>query len=328
MVCNALRSAGQRAVLVDLFYGMEELPENIDDVFTSEGRLAPRPVKNDVPDLDEVRASRKDSGLGGVGKNVIELCRAADIVFMAMHGEPGENGMIQAMFDIMEIKYTGAGYFGSALAMDKGITKKLFLHHGIKTPMGCVYDRREDVDMDFPLPCIVKPRSGGSSIGVTKAFTRERLEEAVNEAFACESSIVIEEFITGREFTCGVVGDTALPPAEVVPKGDFYDYAHKYQSGLITEICPAQIPDELTREIQRVSLEACKYLNIDIYARMDFIYGEGGLYCLEANTLPGMTPTSHLPQEAKAMGVGYEQLCMWIVELSLKRYENKWNDIL
>lgn len=320
MVCNALRSAGQDALLVDLFYGIPSLPGDIDAAFGDKTPLAPYVIPNAAPDLKEIRNSRPNSGLGGIGPNVLELCKAADIVFMAMHGEPGENGMIQAMFDIMEIKYTGAGYFGSALAMDKGVTKQLFLNSKINTPVGKMFRKEEKDSITFPLPCIVKPCSGGSSIGVKKAFTEEALKVAVEEAFRCEDEILIEQFVSGREFTCGVVGDTALPPAEVIPKGDFYDYAHKYQSGLITEVCPAQIPDELTEEIKRVSLEVFKCLNLDVYARMDYIYDGENLYCLEANTLPGMTPTSHLPQEAKAAGIGYEELCMKIIDLSMKKY--------
>lgn len=318
MVCNALKASGQDAVLVDLFFGVPTMPEDLQAYFADKTPVQPYSVKSTAPDLKEIRASRTADGLGGIGPNVIELCRAADIVFMAMHGEPGENGMIQAMFDMMEIKYTGAGYFGSALAMDKGITKQLFINHGIPTPAGRVFRRGEKVD--YPLPCIVKPCSGGSSIGVKKAFTQEELERAAEEAFRCEDEILIERIIKGREFTCGVLGGIAMPPAEVIPKGDFYDYAHKYQDGLITEVCPAEISDELTEEIKDLSLKAFKCLKLDVYARMDYLYDGENLYCLEANTLPGMTPTSHLPQEAKAMGISYEELCMRIIQLSMKKY--------
>lgn len=324
MVCNALRDAGQEAVLVDLFFGVAEPQADISAAFTCEGRLEPYSVKQDAPDLQAIRRMQPPGGMGGIGPNVIELCRAADIVFLAMHGEPGENGMIQAMLDMMEVKYTGAGYFGSALAMDKWVAKQLFERRGISTPEGRLFRRGQaDEALSFPLPCIVKPCSGGSSIGVARAFTEEALRAAVAEAFRHEDEILIEQFITGREFTCGVLGDTALPPAEVIPKGEFYDYAHKYQSGLITEICPAQIPAELTEEIQRVSLEAFRCLGLEVYARMDYIYDGERLYCLEANTLPGMTPTSHLPQEAKAAGIGYEELCMRIIELSLAKYRRE-----
>lgn len=317
-VCNALRRIGQQAVLVDLFYGEETLPTPITDAFKDTEPLAPRPVKATAPDLAAVRTSRADSGLGGVGKNVIELCKAADIVFMAMHGVPGENGMLQAMFDMMEIKYTGAGYFGSALAMDKAVSKELFRANGVSTPAYRLFKKGETVA--FPLPCIVKPCSGGSSIGVTKAYTPEALAAAAEAAFLCEDNILVETFHPGREFTCGVLGSQVLPPAEVIPKGDFYDYEHKYQSGLITEICPAQIPEALTRELMETSRKVFDVLSLSVYARMDYIYSEDGrLYCLEANTLPGMTPTSHFPQMARAAGMDYAELCMKIIELSLAK---------
>ncbi len=318
-VCNALRRLGEQAVLVDLFFGVDPLPTDIEALFDEKGELPPRPVGVTNPDLAAIRAMRKDSGLGGIGKGVIELCKAADIVFLALHGEPGENGMLQAMFDMMEIRYTGAGYFGSALAMDKAVSKELFLRGGVPTPDGKVFHRGESVSFSFP--CIVKPCSNGSSIGVKKAFTPEELSAAAEEAFRHESTILVEHYHAGREFTCGILGGEALPPAEVIPKGDFYDYAHKYQDGLITEICPAQISEEMTNELCALSKRVFELLRLSVYARMDFIYDETDkrFYCLEANTLPGLTPTSHFPQMAAAVGMPYEALCKKIIELSLEK---------
>ena len=235
------------------------------------------------------------------------------------HGEPRENGMVQAMLDMLDIKYTGAGYRGSAIAMDKALTKHILVSRGINTAEGIMLKRGEPLS-DVPLPCIVKPCSGGSSIGVRRVLDRADVLPAVEEAFKYEDDILIESFVNGREITCGVLGDTALPPAEVIPKGGFYDYAHKYQSGLITEICPAELPAEVTEEVQDISLRVFRALGLEVYARMDFIYDGRDFYCLEANTLPGMTPTSHLPQEAKAMGISYPELCMRIIELSLEKY--------
>ena len=169
------------------------------------------------------------------------------MVFMALHGEPGENGMVQAMLDMLDIKYTGAGYRGSAVAMDKALTKHILVSRGINTAEGIMLKRGEPLP-DVPLPCIVKPCSGGSSIGVRRVLDRADVLPAVEAAFKYEDDILIESFVNGREITCGVLGDTALPPAEVIPKGGFYDYAHKYQSGLITEICPAELPAEVTAE--------------------------------------------------------------------------------
>ena len=316
MVCNALREKGQDAILVDLFYGVEELPGDMESFFADKTPLSPYVIESAVPDLSRLREESRNRPYGTIGKNVIELCKAADIVFMALHGEPGENGMVQAMLDI---KYTGAGYRGSAIAMDKALTKHILVSRGINTAEDIMLKRGDPLP-DVPLPCIVKPCSGGSSIGVRKVFDKADVLTAVEEAFKYENDILIEKFVSGREITCGVLGDTALPPAEVIPKGDFYDYAHKYQSGLITEVCPAELPAEVTEEVQNISLQVFRALGLEVYARMDFIYDGRKFYCLEANTLPGMTPTSHLPQEAKAMGISYPDLCMRIIQLSLEKY--------
>ena len=323
MICNALRRLGHQAVLVDLFFGLE-LPQNIEELFEVSGELAPRPVSEQAPDIDAVRASRPDSGYGEIGKNVLEACRAADIVFMALHGEIGENGKLQAIFDVMGTKYTGAGYLGSAMAMQKGVAKQIFACKGVPTPKGKMYSRATQAEIaeDFELPVIVKPCSGGSSIGITKAQSADELNAAIEEAFRYEDEVLVESFITGREFTCGVLDGKALPVAEVVPKEGFYDYKHKYQAGMIEEIIPAPISDEKTLQIQSEAVRAFNALGLEVYARMDFIMDEkGSIYCLEANTLPGMTPTSHFPQECRNIGMSYEQLCQRIIDLSLKKYE-------
>lgn len=322
LVCNALRRSGHKAILVDLFFGVEDVPENILDAFNVSGQLEPYKVPAQAPDIEKIRAVRPDSGYGEIGKNVLPLCRAADIVFMALHGEIGENGKLQAVFDVMGIKYTGTGYIGSALAMHKNVAKQLFEHNGIKTPCFKLYTRDdiERIEGEAKFPCIVKPNSGGSSIGITKAETKQELKAAVEEALKYENEILVEQYITGRELTCGVLGGKALPPAEIIPKGSFYDYTHKYQDGWITEVCPAKIPDDITKKLQETALKAFDVLHLEVYARMDYIYDEkaGEVYCLEANTLPGLTPTSHMPQEAKAAGMSYEQLCEEIIRLSLE----------
>ena len=289
MVCNALREKGQDAILVDLFYGVEELPGDMESFFADKTPLPPYVIESAVPDLSRLREESRNRPYGTIGKNVIELCKAADIVFMALHGEPGENGMVQAMLDMLDIKYTGAGYRGSAVAMDKALTKHILVSRGINTAEGIMLKRGEPLP-DVSLPCIVKPCSGGSSIGVRRVLDRADVLPAVEEALKYENDILIEKFVSGREITCGVLGDTALPPAEV------------------------------TAEVQDISLRVFRALGLEVYARMDFIYDGRDFYCLEANTLPGMTPTSHLPQEAKAMGISYPELCMRIIELSLEKY--------
>lgn len=323
LICNALRRSGHSAILVDLFFGVENVPANILDAFNVSGQLEPYKVPPTAPDIAKVRAMRDDSGYGEIGKNVIELCRAADIVFLGLHGETGENGKLQAVFDVMGIRYTGSGYLGSALAMNKGLSKQIFTNHGINMAGGKVYSKAESENIvrDFSLPLIVKPISGGSSIGVTRVQTPEELQTAIDSALKYENEILVEEFITGREFSCGILNDRALPLVEIIPNDGFYDYEHKYQVGITNEVCPAELDEENTKKIQQLALKAHQALGLSVYSRVDLILGkDGGIYCLEANTLPGMTPTSLLPQEAKAVGISYEDLCEQIIALSLKKY--------
>lgn len=323
MICNALRGIGHRAILVDLFFGTD-VPKNIEEAFCAEGFLQPRPVAAEAPDIDAIKKSRPDSGYGEIGKNVLALCQAADIVFMALHGEIGENGKLQAIFDVMGIRYTGAGFLGSAIAMQKGIAKQIFLQNDIPTPFGKIYTKKtcDKIREDFQFPVIVKPCSGGSSIGITRADTFDELVRSLDEAFRYEDEVLVEQFVSGREFTCGVLDKSALPVAEVIPNEGFYDYEHKYQAGMITEVVPANIPEEISKRIQEASLKVTKALGLEVYSRMDFILDDAGkIYCLEANTLPGMTPTSHFPQEAKSIGMSYEELCQNIIDISLKKYE-------
>jgi D-alanine-D-alanine ligase len=319
------RAAAQRhsAILVDLFFGVERVPENILEAFNVSGQQEPYKVPSKAPDINKIRAARGDSGYGEIGRNVIELCRAADIVFLGLHGETGENGKLQAVFDVMGIRYTGSGYLGSALAMNKGMSRQIFLNHGIGMARGKVYGKAESAHIaeDFSLPVIVKPVSGGSSIGVAKAETPEELQAAIGAALEYEDEILVEEFIAGREFSCGVLGDTALPLVEIIPNEGFYDYEQKYQAGITKEVCPAELDEATAGKIQEIALKAHRALGLSVYSRVDFILGrDGGVYCLEANTLPGMTPTSLIPQEAGAAGISYEALCEQIIALSMKKY--------
>lgn len=222
MICNALRRIGHRAILVDLFFGTD-VPKNIEEAFCAEGFLQPRPVAAEAPDIDAIKKSRPDSGYGEIGKNVLALCQAADIVFMALHGEIGENGKLQAIFDVMGIRYTGAGFLGSAIAMQKGIAKQIFLQNDIPTPFGKIYTKKtcDKIREDFQFPVIVKPCSGGSSIGITRADTFDELVRSLDEAFRYEDEVLVEQFVSGREFTCGVLDKSALPVAEVIPMRAF-----------------------------------------------------------------------------------------------------------
>ena len=244
------------------------------------------------------------------------------MVFMALHGAEGENGKIQAYFDLMGIRYTGTTHVSSAIAMDKSIAKELFRQNGIPTPEGIHLKKQECDPKTVPFPLVVKCCNGGSSVGTFIVEKEEDYEAAKAEAFRYDEEIIIEQYIKGREFSVGVIDGKALPIIEIAPLTGFYDYKNKYQAGSTVETCPAELSETLTKRMQGYAEDVFKALRLRNYARMDFMLAkDGSMYCLEANTLPGMTPTSLLPQEAQASGVSYGELCEWLIEISLRDME-------
>lgn len=329
-VADALRERGHKVILLDVFMGYSDKEENLAGIFerSLEVSVKPAGISAQAPDLDAVRKSRKDQSSCLIGPNVIALCRMADIVFLALHGENGEDGRIQAAFDLFGIRYTGAGYLGSALAMNKGLSKRLFLENSIPTPAGITMEQTH-AQWDFEktglsLPCVVKPCCGGSSIGVSIVRSEEEYKEALEEAFGWEKEIIIEDYIEGREFSVAVIDFAALPVIEIAPLQGFYDYKNKYAAGSAVETCPAEIPTDIAGKMQRCAEDVARVLGLNTYSRMDFLLDEAGnIYCLEANTLPGMTSTSLIPQEAQAIGMNFEALCEKIIEISLAKYGGK-----
>ena len=327
-VYSALRGNGHKAILLDVFMGIEEKIDSIDELFENgyDFTKSITGVSTEIPDLDKIKAMRKDKSDCIFGENVIEICKTADICFLALHGGVGENGQLQAALDMLGIKYTGAGYLGSAIAMDKGVTKAVFLHSGVPTPASKLYKKEAltngELDTWEDFPCVVKPCSAGSSVGVSIVNDKSDFYKAMVDAFKYEGQVLVEQYIKGREFSIGVLGDKALPIIEIIPKSGFYDYVNKYQAGNTEEICPAVLDKETTEKLQAAALHAFTELHLESYARIDFLLDEkdGSIYCLAANTLPGMTPISLLPQEAKADGMDFSALCEKIVELSLKKY--------
>lgn len=326
-ICRTLREKGHDAFLMDVYLGFPYDTDKLEEVFTlpGAGLEIAEGIKTTEPDLEAVKASREDQSDCFLGPNVVEICRLADVVFMALHGDVGENGKLQATFDLLGIRYTGPNYLGSALAMDKGITKQIFKMSGVPTPMGTSLKKSKKdtplADLGLKLPVVVKPCSGGSSIGVYIVDTEKDYCDAIEKSFTYEDEVVIEPYIKGREFACGIIDGKALPVIEIIPKTGFFDYANKYQAGATEEVCPADIPDEIAEKMQRATELAFKSLKLDIYSRADFLLDENGdIYCLEVNTLPGMTATSLLPQEAKAAGIEYSDLCELIIKKSLERY--------
>ena len=321
-VAKALRARGHAVALIDLFLGWSKPFDSADEVFAAGGELGTSAIGELSPDLDAVRAMREDAECI-VGANVLALCKAADFTFLALHGEEGENGKVQALLDLHGIRYTGSGYLGSAIAMNKGLTKALLRSSGISVPDGITLTRGAAPYGNVGFPCVVKPCSGGSSVGTSIVWNENEYLPALELAFRYEEQVIVETYIKARELTVGVMDGAAMPVIEIIPKTGFYDYKNKYQSGATEEICPAPIGEAMTARVQEMAQRVTAALMIDAYCRCDILWDtqRDELFCLEANTLPGMTPTSLIPQMAAAQGMDYGELCEKIIEVSRKKYQ-------
>ncbi len=326
MIARALERLGHRVALADMYYGLEAFEGTAETWFDTP--ISDRWMKIDprAPDLEAVKAGRKWQSPSQFGPGVLDLCREADIVFLALHGTCGEDGRVQAAFDLLGIPYTGSGYLASGIALDKDVTKRLIVDLDIATPAWKRVDYgRQDVDRltsTTPVPCVVKPVDSGSSIGVSIARTKKELHAALLDGLNYGGRCVLEQYVSGREIQVALLEDRALPSIEIIPGDGFYDYANKYQPGAAKELCPAPIPPEWEAAVGRAALTVYRALGLSVYARADFIVDEAGTpWFLEINTLPGMTPTSLVPQEAAADGIGYEALCQRILEESLRARE-------
>lgn len=323
LIAAALRRRGHKVLLVDVYLGIKGDIPDPSALFTSDGNES-FSVDREVPDLELIKAQN-----GGreelIGENVLKICKASDVTFLALHGAMGENGQLQATLDVHNIKYTGSGYAGSTLAMDKEVAKILLSDAGIKVPFGVRVGKNDTPDVDgiyekVGIPAVVKPAACGSSVGVSLIDSKEELAEAIRKAQSFEDDVLVEQRIFGRELTSGIIDGRVLPPVEIIPKTRFYDYENKYQAGATVEICPAPIPDDATKKVADATLKGFYALHLSSYARFDYILDEDGEpWCLEANTLPGMTPTSLLPQEAAAVGIGYDELCEMLVNLAIQK---------
>ena len=319
-VARSLRERGHSVVLLDMFLGYGGDCSDPTKLFDEQQQDLRYSVGEETPDIASLIASGDGSRLG---KNVISICRAADIVFLALHGEDGEDGKIQATLDMYGVKYTGSGYLGSALAMNKELSKTLFNAAGIPTAPAITLRKGEGIQASPWIPCVVKPCSGGSSVGTSIVRTQEEFSAALEFAFKYEDDVLVEKYIKGRELTVGVMDGKAMPSIEIVLKNGWYDYKNKYQAGFAEEICPAPISAEDEERLGRLAERVSKALMVDVYCRADFIMDDhdGEIYCLEANTLPGMTPTSLVPQMAAEQGMSYGELCEKIITLSMRKYD-------
>jgi len=313
-VANALINKGHQVLLLDLMRNYYS-NRTFDSVYRVKKKDSykhhiPETIVEFTPDQQEI------------GVNVLEICKTADIVFLALHGGIGENGKLQAIFDTFNIKYTGSGYEASLLAMDKLLFKEIIRFNDIQTADWSKVSAVEET-VGISLPAVVKPIDNGSSIGVSIVENIEDLREATSKALAYTKSphILIEEKIEGREFSVGILGDAPLPVIELKPKAGFYDYQHKYQDNLTEEIVPAIIDDSLRNKMQELALEIHQLLGLSVCSRTDFMVDkEDRIFVIETNSLPGMTPNSLFPQEADATGIEYSELCELIVKLSMEKY--------
>lgn len=283
-------------------------------------------------ELDELRRSNVGTeppslealaGLGGgrLRDDLIAMpeIRDADVVFLALHGGQGEDGTVQALLDMAGIRYTGSGHLASALAMDKDLSKILFRAAGVQTADWLMAPQPAAlVEQSLGLPVVVKPSKQGSTVGLSIVRDILNLDAAVAEAFKYDDEVMIERFIAGRELTVGVLGDDALPVGEIKSAKEIYDYECKYTAGMAVEEFPANLSPSVTNKLQEQTLRAFRALKLRGYARVDFrLDARGECFCLEANTLPGMTALSLIPQGAAAAGIEFEELCERIVQLAI-----------
>ncbi|VWC93161.1 MULTISPECIES: D-alanine--D-alanine ligase [Burkholderia] len=309
-VINALRCAGHSVVAIDTARGPLS-PEEDALLLTSRIQDAPPP---------SIAPAQSPSA-------VFDLLRfpeltEADVAFLALHGGAGEDGTIQAMLDLAGVPYTGSGHMGSAIAMNKNMAKRLFSSGGIRTPrwlmLPCDFD---DIPRRVGYPLIVKPNRQGSTVGLSLVHAPDELENAVHLARQFDTQVMVEQYIAGRELTVGVLGTQALSVGEIVIEpGTIFDYRSKYQAGHVREQFPATLPAATLEAAQRIALRAHALLELDGYSRTDLrLDAQGMLWCLEVNTLPGMTATSLLPQSAAASGIAFSQLCEQICLAGIHR---------
>ena len=246
---------------------------------------------------------------------------APEVVFVALHGGAGEDGTVQSLLDLVGIPYAGSGHTGCALAMDKDLTKRLLRDAGVPTPEWIAgHAPAERVVAELGLPLIVKPPRGGSTLGLTLVHHAHEIPAAEEQALAYGGEVMFERYVKGRELTVGILGDRALPPGEIIPEHEIFDYECKYQPGMAREIFPARISGEVAAELSRRALAVHRLLRLRGFSRVDFILDSRGTpWCLEANALPGLTPASLLPRAGVAAGLSFGELCERIAVLALSR---------
>lgn len=310
-VIEALRAGGHEVIAVDTATGV--LDSRAEKALLSGG------VKDLPPDEQALDMMRTGDATALTGAPEL---RDVDVLFLALHGGAGEGGTLQALLDMTGLPYTGSGMLGSAVAMDKDISKRLMCLAGIPTPEWLMAPvLLEDIEERIGLPCVVKPSKQGSTVGLSIVKHADDLEPAVDLAARYDDEVMIERFIPGREFTVPVLGVDALPVGEIISSNEIFDYAAKYQPGGAEEIFPADLPGPQTIEVQRLALRTHRALKLRGFSRIDFrLDADGVFWCLEANTLPGMTAASLFPKGAQAAGIGFSEVCERICRLAIEEH--------
>jgi D-alanine-D-alanine ligase len=309
-IIPALRGLGHEVFAVDTATG--RLPPADERKLLATG-VAPEPPSTTAMEQVRGRAIAFAPGASDI--------RSADIVFLALHGGAGEDGRLQAMLDLAGLAYTGSNHIASAAAMDKDLSKRLFRSAGVPTADWIMAPAEAaDVERTLGWPVVVKPSKQGSTVGLTVVRQAADLAAAITIAQSFDDEVMVEKFIAGREFTVGVLEGTALPVGEIISPGEVFDYQAKYQVGGAREVFPADLPRTESVQLQEYALRAHRVLKLGAYSRVDFRRdANGGFWCLEANSLPGMTATSLLPQAAVVAGVRFPELLERICKGAIRR---------
>jgi len=313
-VVQALRDAGHEVIPIDPALGNNQ-PKNPDDLLLPSVQAAP-------PTLEELAKFSPRTLIECIQSKLFDNI---DLVFVALHGKWGEDGTVQALLEMRGMRYTGSSILSSALAMDKAMSKVMFKHEGVLTPdwfllnerTGQEVIRAEAKRLGFPL--VVKPNVGGSTVGLSIVKQNDEVDAAVKEAQQYSDTVLLEQYIEGKELTVSIVGDSVLPMIEIRPQGGFYDYKHKYTKGMTEYLCPAPVSEQVTAYVSEQARIAFRSLGCAGFARVDFrLDNAGKAYCLEVNTIPGMTGTSLVPKAAAAAGWSFSALCQRIVDLAVQ----------
>ncbi len=302
---KAVKNLGYNVKLIDPAYGVEQ-PTNADDYFSD----------------CESGSLSNENYIKAINSS---LFKNVDLAILALHGKWGEDGTIQSLLELKGIKYTGSGVLGSSLTMDKAKSKVMFEHFGVDTPNWITINKKDNllekinkIEKDILFPCIVKPNDEGSTIGLTKCSKKDELEEAIKLAFQFSNTVLVEKYIEGREIAVTIMNEEVYPLLEIIPKHEIYDYECKYTDGMSEYIVPANVDKKVEDKLKEKALLAFKSLGCKDYGRVDFrLTKNNEAFCLEVNTLPGMTTHSLVPKMAKAAGIKFDELVDIIIKSAL-----------